>query len=70
MDLSLPGMDGFEAIRQIKAAESGYWPRMVILSAFCDESEVRESALNCGCIACLQKPLDWDKLVSLLERLD
>ena len=66
MDLSLPGIDGWEATRRIKAHEELRHIPIIALTAHAmtgDEEKARES----GCDDYLSKPIDEDLL---FEKLD
>ncbi len=66
MDLSLPGIDGWEATRRIKANEELRHIPIIALTAHAmtgDEEKARES----GCDDYLSKPIDEDLL---FEKLD
>ena len=69
MDLQMPGIDGLEAARRIRAAEAemGEAPtRMVALTANA-QTEDRKSILDAGLDALLLKPLDRERLRELLD---
>ena len=66
MDLSMPGMDGYEATRRIRALPGFVEVPIVAVSAFCDPCNVHK-ALKAGCVECVSKPIDFsafDKVVS------
>jgi len=69
MDLQMPGIDGFEAARRIRAAEAetGDAPtRMVALTANA-RTEDRRSILDAGLDGLLLKPLDRERLRDILD---
>ncbi len=71
MDLRMPGVDGLEATRQIRAAISrgeGRFTRIVVLSASALEHE-RAEALACGADTFISKPFGEGAVFSQLERL-
>ncbi len=68
MDIGLPGMDGIEATRRIRAAAPVRDLLIVALTAH-HETEYRTNALAAGCDAYLTKPIDFDWLIDLLGRL-
>lgn len=68
MDLSMPGLDGYEATRRILASEVTRHIPVVALSALC-ESSTRDKAIEAGCSDCLPKPLDFELIEELLRRL-
>jgi PAS domain S-box-containing protein len=69
MDLQMPGIDGLEAARRIRAAEaemSEAPTRMVALTANA-QTEDRKSILDAGLDGLLLKPLDRERLRELLD---
>ena len=68
MDLTMPGLDGYEATRRILAAEETRHIPVVALSALC-EQETKSKAFEAGCSDCLPKPLDFALVEELLARL-
>ena len=68
MDMSLPGMDGWEATRRIKAApETNHIP-VIALTAHAMSSD-REKALEAGCDDYDTKPVELERLLGKIERL-
>jgi CheY-like chemotaxis protein len=68
MDLSLPGIDGWEATRQLKLAdETGSIP-VLALTAHAMAGD-REKALAAGCDEFDTKPVDLPRLVDKIEAL-
>jgi CheY-like chemotaxis protein len=68
MDLTMPGLDGYEATRRILAAEATRHIPVVALSALC-EQDTKSKAIEAGCADCLPKPLDFELVEGLLARL-
>jgi two-component system, cell cycle response regulator DivK len=68
MDLSLPVMDGWEAIRRLKADEGTRTIPIVALTGHALAIHSR-GALDAGCDAFLTKPCLPDKLVQKVEEL-
>lgn len=64
MDLRLPGMSGFEAIRAIRKEDAG--ARIVVLSNY-DGSEDVHRAMDAGAIAYLTKDASAEELVQAIE---
>jgi CheY-like chemotaxis protein len=62
MDLSLPVLDGWEATRQIKAAEQTRHIPVIALSAHAMTGD-REKALAAGCDDFDTKPIELDRLL-------
>lgn len=68
MDCQMPGMDGFEATRRIRAAEAGFaHVPIVALTAGALDSE-RDRCFEAGMDDFLTKPLERRELQSALER--
>ena len=68
MDLSLPGIDGWEATRQLKAATETRAIPVLALTAHAMAGD-REKALEAGCDDFDTKPVDLPRLVEKLEAL-
>ena len=68
IDLKLPALNGLEtylAIRDIRPNTVA-----VIISGYLQEmSDMAKQAKQASAYACLEKPIDMDKLVALLERI-
>lgn len=67
MDLNLPVLDGYEAARQILAHPHSRHIPVVAFSAQCSE-EHRQRALEAGCVNCIEKPMDFNKVEGVLKR--
>ena len=67
MDLGLPGIDGWEAIEQLKSMPETREIPIIILTAQ-TSSEDRERAEWAGCAGFLSKPIDLDLLVAKIRR--
>jgi two-component system response regulator HydG len=63
MDVRMPGIDGVEAFRQIRRHKEGV--RVILMSAYSIDA-LREAALDEGAIAFLSKPLDLERVISLI----
>ncbi|WP_306591177.1 response regulator [Geothrix sp. 21YS21S-4] len=68
MDLGLPGIDGFEATRRIKADPVTSHIPVVALTARALTSD-REAAFAAGCDDYDTKPVDLGRLVDKIRRL-
>ncbi|MCD4824996.1 MAG: response regulator [Phycisphaerae bacterium] len=66
LDLRMPGMDGYEVCRMIKAQEATKHAEVIAMTAFpSPESEKRIK--ECGARVCLAKPLNLDNLLKEVE---
>ena len=68
MDLSLPGIDGWEATRRLKARPETAAIPVIALTAHAMQGD-EERARACGCDDYLTKPIDEDQLFAKLTRL-
>jgi two-component system, cell cycle response regulator DivK len=66
MDMSLPGIDGWDATRRIRAAGTGV--PIIALTAHAMSGD-RERALDAGCNDYETKPVELDRLLSKMEAL-
>jgi two-component system cell cycle response regulator DivK len=68
MDLSLPGVDGWEATRRLKARPETAGIPVIALTAHAMQGD-EERARECGCDDYLTKPIDEDQLFAKVARL-
>jgi two-component system cell cycle response regulator DivK len=68
MDMSLPGIDGWEATRRIKADAKTKDIPVIALTAHALVSD-RESALAAGCDDFDTKPVEFTRLLTKIENL-
>jgi CheY-like chemotaxis protein len=68
MDMSLPGLDGWEATRRIKAASETKRIPVIALTAHAMSGD-REKAVAAGCDDFDTKPVDLDRLLQKIEAL-
>lgn len=66
LDLMLPGIDGFEVCRRMRA--KGLWAPVIMLTARFDLSD-RIRGLDCGADDYLPKPFSFDELLARLRAL-
>jgi CheY-like chemotaxis protein len=68
MDLNMPGMDGWEATRQIKAAPETRDLDVIVLAEQTLAGD-RERAFEAGCAHYNAKPVDFETLIEQIETL-
>ncbi|HVU04982.1 MAG TPA: response regulator [Polyangiaceae bacterium] len=68
MDLQLPGMDGLELTRRLKADPKTAATIVVALTAYAMKGD-DQKALAAGCDGYVTKPIDVDELPALVARL-
>ena len=68
MDMSLPGIDGYEASRRLKAAEATRGIPIIALTAFATEDD-RSKALAAGCDDYDSKPVEFERLLGKIKAL-
>ncbi len=68
MDMHMPGVDGLEAARRIRAAETGSARTPIIALTANAFAEDRDACLAAGMDGFLVKPLDRDRLAAALAK--
>ena len=68
MDLALPGFDGFETIRRIRKID-GFQNTPIIILTACSGQLIYETALRAGTNYLMAKPIDFDELADVLNRI-
>jgi CheY-like chemotaxis protein len=67
MDIGLPGIDGYEATRLIRAGEQKKVP-IIALTAHAMATD-RDKAINAGCDDFDTKPIDFPRLLGKIDAL-
>ncbi len=68
VDIGLPGIDGYEVARRLRANEQGKRMLLIALTGY-GRPEDRRRSLDAGFDAHLVKPIDADELIALIARL-
>ena len=68
MDMSLPVLDGWQAVRRIKDADETRHIPIIALTAHAMAGD-RENALAAGCDDYDTKPVDFERLLTKIETL-
>jgi CheY-like chemotaxis protein len=66
LDIGLPGMNGYEVARFIRAMPNGESPRIVAVTGWGSEQDRKNSA-EAGCNLHLTKPIDLGEVERLLD---
>jgi PAS domain S-box-containing protein len=66
MDMQMPVVDGYEAVRELRAR--GFRQPIVAVTAYA-MAEDREECLSLGCDDFISKPIEWDRFLTKLARL-
>lgn len=66
MDITMPEMDGLEALRAIRAMDSS--AKVVMISAVGKEDAVREAVIS-GAKSFIVKPFQEDKVIAVMSKL-
>jgi len=67
LDLTMPGMTGYEVLETLKAFDPG--ARVVIVSADIQQSAVQR-VMQLGALTHINKPIDAQKIEALFQRLE
>jgi two-component system cell cycle response regulator DivK len=67
MDIQLPGIDGYEATRQIRASPSGGNVPVIALTSYAMTGD-RERALAAGCTGYVEKPINPDTIMDEIKK--
>lgn len=66
MDITMPNLDGIEALKKIKTIDAG--ARVIMCSAMGQEAMVVE-AIKCGAMDFIVKPFQGDRLLAAIARV-
>ena len=67
MDIQLPGIDGYETTRRIRASPAGTKVPIIALTSYAMTGD-REKALAAGCTGYVEKPINPDTIMDEIRR--
>jgi CheY-like chemotaxis protein len=67
MDIQLPGIDGYEATRRIRASPAAGKIPIIALTSYAMTGD-RERALAAGCTGYVEKPLNPDTIMDEIQK--
>lgn len=68
LDLNLPGVDGYEVLKALKANDKTRQIPVIVLTSTDDDKEI-EQCYALGCNAYLQKPVDYGDFINSIRTL-
>jgi len=69
LDIQMPGMDGYEATRRLKASPSTQHIPIILVTAHHTDPACKVRGLECGADAFLSKPIDEAELVAQIRAM-
>ena len=67
MDIQLPGIDGYETTRRIRASPGGTKIPIIALTSYAMTGD-RERALAAGCTGYVEKPINPDTIMDEIQK--
>lgn len=68
-DLGLPDMDGIAVVRRLREISDRFSRIPIIMQTAFERNECYQAAIEAGCTEVIAKPIDFDTLHTLIERL-
>jgi two-component system response regulator len=68
LDLKLPKLDGFEVLRQFRAANRSHWIPIVVLTSSDEEIDMVR-AYSLGANSYIRKPIDFTQFMEIAKQL-
>jgi CheY-like chemotaxis protein len=69
MDLNMPVMDGIEATKRLRLRSETSDMPIIAVTAHCADPSWRRRAMAAGCTECVGKPVDFERLDYLIDRV-
>lgn len=67
MDIKLPGIDGLEAVKRIRAFEGDEKIPIVAITSYVMDGD-REKAIDAGCTDYIEKPINTQRVFDTIEK--
>ncbi len=67
MDIQLPGIDGLETTKRIRASEAGGDVPIIALTSYAMTGD-KEKALDAGCTGYIEKPINPETFMAEIEK--
>jgi two-component system, cell cycle response regulator DivK len=67
MDIQLPGIDGLETTRRIRASKAGRDVPIIALTSYAMTGD-RDTALKAGCTGYIEKPINPETIMGEIEK--
>jgi len=67
MDIQLPGIDGLETTRRIRASKTGAGVPIIALTSYALVGD-REQVLGAGCTGYIEKPINPETIMAEIEK--
>ncbi len=67
MDIQLPGIDGLETTRRIRASENNGKIPIIAITSYAMTGD-REKAIEAGCTGYIEKPIDPETVLGEIEK--
>ncbi len=66
LDIAMPKMDGFEALKKLKSDEETYFIPVVMLTSSKNDQDIMQSFKN-GAASYIQKPVTYDEFAKVVD---
>ena len=68
MDIQLPGIDGLETTRRIRASKTGNDVPIIALTSYALVGD-REQVMNAGCTGYIEKPINPETIMGEIDKI-